>query len=347
MNNIKLQYDKERVEKLINAVVEKTLRIDLTWDWPCGVGFYGITRAVETTGNQSYIEKLSVWVDEYLTLGLPDTTVNTASMGHTLLYLYQKTGKYLEPLKDILLWLQTKAARFADNVLQHVVSSKNDFPEQAWADTLFMAAYLMLKCGIEFKDEALIKDALNQYEWHIRYLQNPATGLWYHGYNNIEKNNMSGFYWARANAWAAYTVSRANRILPKPYLYPAWAGMTASLRDQLSSIKYLQTDEGLWRTILDDEESYCEVSATAGLGAAMLNNNNPLHTKYVQKAFDAVLNNITEDGRVLNVSGGTAVMNDREGYRKIPKDWVQGWGQGLALAFMSAALSSEVKAYNL
>ena len=281
-------------------------------------------------------------MDEYLTIGLPAMTVNTSAMGHTLLYLYQKTGKprFLEPLKDILNWLQTKAARFEDGVLQHIVSSNNDFPEQAWADTLFMAAYLMLRSGVEFNEPLLIDDAMNQYYWHIKYLQDPSTGLWYHGYNNIEKNHMSGFFWGRANAWAAYTVSSAMRILPRPYLYPVWAGMVASLRDQLSSLKSLQTDEGLWRTILDDEESYGEVSATAGLGAAMFSNGNPLHTNHVQKAFDGVLKNITEDGRVLNVSGGTAVMKDRESYRKIPKEWVQGWGQGLALAFMSIALEA-------
>jgi len=349
MIRIKLQFDKDKVQKLMNAVMERTLRIDLTWDWPCGVAFYGITRAADALGNQSYVEKLAAWVDEYMTLGLPGMTVNTSAMGHTLLYLYQKTGsgKYLEPLREILSWLKTKAARFGSGVLQHVVSAKNDFPEQAWADTLFMAAYLMLRSGIEFNEQELIDDAMNQYYWHIKYLQNPSTGMWYHGYDNIAGDHMSGFYWARANAWAAYTVSSAMKILPKPYLYPVWAGMTASLRDQLGSIKLLQTAEGLWRTILDDEESYGEVSATAGLGAAMLNNDNPLHTKYAQKAFDGVLNNITEDGRVLNVSGGTAVMKDREGYRGIPKEWVQGWGQGLALAFLSIALKSETSAYNV
>ena len=40
----------------------------------------------------------------------------------------------------------------------------------------------------------------------------------------------------------------------------------------------------------------------------------------------------------INVSGGTAVMKDREGYRGVPKEWIQGWGQGLALAFLTAIL---------
>ena len=114
-----------------------------------------------------------------------------------------------------------------------------------------------------------------------------------------------------------------------------------ALRDQLASIKMLQSENGLWRTILNDEESYEEVSASCGIAAAMVSNNNPLHTKYVQKAYEGILSNITEDGRVLNVSAGTAVMNDREGYCNISKSWTQGWGQGLALAFLTGVLKSE------
>jgi len=67
----------------------------------------------------------------------------------------------------------------------------------------------------------------------------------------------------------------------------------------------------------------------------MIINDNPLHTKYVQKSLKGILDNITDDGRVMNVSGGTAVMRDREGYRQVPKAWIQGWGQGLALAFLT------------
>jgi len=67
----------------------------------------------------------------------------------------------------------------------------------------------------------------------------------------------------------------------------------------------------------------------------MINNRNTLHSKYVQKALKGILANVSEDGRILNVSGGTAVMKDKEGYRNVPKDWAQGWGQGLALAFFS------------
>lgn len=337
---LKINYDKDHILDVIDSVVKKTMSMDLTWDWPCGVAYYGITRAYEATGKQEYIDALIERVDEYIELGLPDWTVNTCAMGHTMITLYEVTGdqKYWDIVMSKVDYLRNHALRFGDHVLQHTVSTKNDFPEQCWADTLFMAAYFLLRVGAKLNDQEIINDALNQYYWHIQYLQDKATSLWYHGYNNINKDHMSGFYWGRANAWAAYTMSRVGRTIEAPYLYPQYMDVDCSLRDQLSALKVIQDEEGLWHTILDDEESYGEVSATAGIAAAMITNGNPLHTKYIQKALDGVLANISEDGRVLNVSGGTAVMKDREGYRNVPKAWIQGWGQGLALAMLAALI---------
>lgn len=342
---MKLVYDREALLNCIDAVVRKTMTMDLTWDWSCGVAYYGVSEAYRTTGREEYLDMLKAWTEEYIELGLPVFTVNTCAMGHAMLTLYEATGdeKYWKIVEQQVDYLENHALRFGDHVLQHTVSAQNDFPEQAWADTLFMAAFVLLRVGILKKDAALIDDALNQYYWHIQYLQDPKTSLWYHGYNNINKDHMSGFYWGRANAWAAYTMSQVKARLPEPYLYPAYLELDNALRDQLAALKLLQTENGLWRTILDDAESYEEVSASCGIAAAMVVNDNPLHTKYVQRALDGVLKNITEDGRVCNVSGGTAVMKDRDGYRNVPKKWMQGWGQGLALAFLTAVLEADTK----
>lgn len=339
---MKLIYEEEQIKEKIRQVAEKTLSMDLVWDWPCGVAYYGVFKAYQGLQENSLVDRLKEWTEEYLKLSLPEWTVNTCAMGHMMLELYERTGdqNYREIVESKLNYLKQSALRFGDGVLQHTVSSENDFPEQAWADTLFMAAYFMLRAGVLFCDQTLIEDALNQFDWHIRYLQDPVSGLWYHGYDNQNQNHMSGFYWGRANAWAAYTMSRVKLLLKDWYLYPQCMNIECSLRDQLAALKYLQSEQGLWHTILDDSTSYEEVSASCGIAAAMLNQNNPLHTKYVQKALDGVLENITEDGRVLNVSGGTAVMKDREGYKKIPKTWIQGWGQGLALVFLSEVLQS-------
>lgn len=339
---IKLQYDEKALLTVMDKLVQKTMQMDETWEWPCGVAFYGITDAYALTENEEWLKPLRARVDEFIDLGLSPWTVNTCAMGHCLITLYEVTGeqKYNDVLLDAIGYLTGQALRFGENVLQHTVSLKDDFPEQAWADTLFMAAFLMLRVGARDNNSALIEDALNQYFWHIRFLQDKASGLWYHGYSHKAGNNLSGFFWARANAWAAYTMSMVGRILPQPYLYPLFMDISCSLRDQLAGLKLVQTGNGLWHTVLNDEESYEELSASCGIAAAMVNNGNPLHTRYAQRALEGILANISEDGRLLNVSGGTAVMRDLEGYRKVPKTWTQGWGQGLALAFLSAVLRS-------
>ncbi|MBQ7943350.1 MAG: glycoside hydrolase family 88 protein [Lachnospiraceae bacterium] len=338
---LKLEFEQKEIEAVIDKIVKRTMKMDLTWDWPCGVAYYGIADAYEKTGNEEYLKLLKDRVDELIELGLPSVwTVNACAMGHCLITLYKATGeqRYWDIVMSKIAYIRKDALRFGDNVLQHTVSANNDFPEQCWADTLFMAAFFLLRVGVELADEELIEDALNQYYWHIKYLQDPNTGFYYHGYDNIAGDHMSGFYWGRANAWAAFTMSQVGGILPKCYLYPKYMDVAGSLNEQLAALKLVQTEDGLWRTILDDEESYEEISASAGIAAAMVTRGNPLHSKYINKSIKGLLANVSEDGRVLNVSGGTAVMNDKDGYRNISRDWIQGWGQGLALAFFGQLL---------
>lgn len=330
------EYDEKEIIEIIDRVAKRTMNMDFTWCWPCGVAFYGICKAWEITKNQEYIDFLVKWVDEYLEIGRPPLMINACAMGHTMITLHEATGeeKYLDIAIQKAEYLRKEAVRFGEGVFQHTVSSNNDFPEQAWADTLFMAAYFLLRIGVRMGNKEYLEDALNQYYWHEEFLQDNKTNLFYHGWDNINKNHMSGLYWARANAWAALTMAEALKHIN--YLYPMFMQIDGALRDQLSVLVRLQSEEGLWHTILDDESSYLETSATAGIGASLVIYGHPLHKKYLNKALKGVLDNIAEDGTVKNVSAGTAVMIDREGYRKVPKKRIQGWGQGLTLAFLSS-----------
>ena len=135
-------FDKARVMAAVDAIAAQTMRMDMMWDWPCGGAYYGMCEVSRVTGDDKYIQMVKARVDEYIELGLPIWTVNTCSMGHCLLSLYEKYGeeKYKEIALSKLDYLRNKAERFGDSVLQHTVSAKNDFPEQAWADPLMMGA---------------------------------------------------------------------------------------------------------------------------------------------------------------------------------------------------------------
>lgn len=128
---------------------------------------------------------------------------------------------------------------------------------------------------------------------------------------------------------------------------PMWMQIGGALGDQLSALVRLQSPEGLWRTVLDDETSYLETSASAGIAAAVVVNGHPLHQNCIAKAYEGLLANIDEEGSVRNVSAGTAVMYTTDDYKAISRKRVQGWGQGLTLAFLVALLQNRKLVSNI
>ena len=68
---MKLKYDRERILQAVDKIVKKTMQMDMTWDWPCGVAYYGVAAAYERTGREEYLTLLKDRVDELISLGLP------------------------------------------------------------------------------------------------------------------------------------------------------------------------------------------------------------------------------------------------------------------------------------
>ncbi|WP_117170060.1 glycoside hydrolase family 88 protein [Paraliobacillus sediminis] len=337
----KLECDKQTIEAQIDTIVNRSFEMNHNWDWPAGVAFYGVCLANKATGNDTYITLLKDWIDAFIDFGIPPMSVNSCSMGHSLLTLYHitKDEKYLNIAVEKADYLVGEAPKFAEGVLQHTVAGKGSvFPEQAWVDTLFMAGYFLIRIGHDLNNETYTKVGLEQFEGHEKYLQDASTNLYYHGWDNINQNNMSGVFWARGNAWAAYTMAAALRNIDVQDA--SFMTINGSLRDLVSALLQLQSDDGLWHTILTDPTSYQETSASAGIAASLTLTG--LHTprtfQAAQKALDGLLKKIDQQGTVLDVSTGTAVMNNIEGYKMTSKKRIEGWGQGLMLVFLSHVL---------
>ncbi|QJD87069.1 glycoside hydrolase family 88/105 protein [Cohnella herbarum] len=340
-----LQFNDNEIIEVIDRVVDRTFRMDFSWDWPGGVAFYGVCEAYAATGKTEYLDRLKAWVDENMEDGLPKLSVNGVSIGHSLLTLYEvtKDERYIETAKEMAEYLTHEAVRFGEGIFQHTVNSETyNFPEQAWVDTMFMAGYFLLRIGKLLNRDDYFADGLRQYHGHENVLQDAKTNLYYHGWDNIAGNHMSGVHWARGNSWAALTMARALDIVPVDL--PNFMVIEGSLRDQLSALARLQDESGLWHTILDDPSSPLETSGSAGIAAALLTKGR-LYNKYTQRSIDGIIARIQEDGTVTGVSAGTAVMQDAAGYKGVPDKRIQGWGQGLTLAFLSDVLNVRKNPY--
>ncbi|WP_134684124.1 glycoside hydrolase family 88/105 protein [Brevibacillus migulae] len=340
-----LTYDEAEIRDAIDRIVHRTFQMDFNWDWPGGVAFFGVAEAYEATGNKAYLNLLKAWVDEKLEDGLPRLSVNGVSIGHCILSLYKATEDetYIEIATQMAQYLQHDAERFADGIFQHTVNSEvYNFPEQAWVDTMMMAGYFLLRVGSMLGREDYFEDGLKQYHGHERFLQDPVTNLYYHGWDNIAQNHMSGIFWARGNAWAALTMAKALELVH--VTHPSFMIIEGSLRDQVSALVRLQSENGLWHTVLTDPTSYEEISGSAGIATALLSYGS-LYNKYIQRSIQGILRHVTKEGMVTQVSAGTAVMRDAEGYKAVPCKRIQGWGQGLTLAFLSALLQANRRTF--
>jgi unsaturated rhamnogalacturonyl hydrolase len=96
-----------------------------------------------------------------------------------------------------------------------------------------------------------------------------------------------------------------------------------------------QDTEGLWHTLIDDPGSYLEASATAGFAYGILKSvrKGYIAREYLEpgvRAVKAVLANIDASGELRNVSFGTPVFDDLEGYRKVPLTSMP-YGQAMAI----------------
>jgi len=339
-----LDFNRDEIVELVDRIVEKTFEVDYTWDWPAGVAFYGVGLAYQALKKERYLELLKNWIDEYIEFGLPPITVNSSSMGHTLLTLYLETGeeKYLELAKKKADFLVNEAEKFGEiGILEHTVGGKVLFPEQAWIDTIFMSALFLVRMGHALANQTYMAEGIRQFKGHEFYLQDQQTQLYYHGWDNIKQNHMSGIFWARGNAWAAYSMSAALGLVDVKE--PIFMEMASSLRDQLSALMNLQSENGLWHTVLLDPQSYEETSGSSGIAAALAlrGHGTPKSFKALQKALDGLIKKVDENGVVCDVSTGTAVMNTTEGYINTSKKRIEGWGQGLALVFFAHLLMKE------
>lgn len=121
-----LVFDDQQIEFVIDRVVDRTFRMNFSWDWPGGVAFYGVCEAYKATGKKEYLEQLKAWVDENMEDGLPKLSVNGVSIGHSLLTLYEvyEDERYIETAKEMAEFLTHDALRFGSGIFQHTVNSE-------------------------------------------------------------------------------------------------------------------------------------------------------------------------------------------------------------------------------
>lgn len=320
------------------------------WDWPQGVGLYGLCSLQTFYGDKRYVEFLKHWFESNIQKGLPSKNINTTAPFLALEELLDHLDhpEYEALCVDRAKWLLDGLLHTKEGGFQHVTSAIGDRNDiivnegELWIDTLFMAVLFLNKMGQRYQNPQWISESIHQVLLHIKYLYDKQTGLFYHGFSFLRNDNFGGIFWCRGNSW--FTVGIIDYI--QSFHGTMDQGLETYLVDtfraQVNALVPLQAPSGLWNTVLTDPSSYEEVSGSAAIAAGILKGIKLgiLDSSYqncADRAIAAICSNVADDGTVLQVSAGTGMGYDAEHYKKIAI-MPMAYGQSLVLLALCEAL---------
>jgi unsaturated rhamnogalacturonyl hydrolase len=164
------------------------------------------------------------------------------------------------------------------------------------------------------------------------------NGLFYHGPD-------SPFFWGRGNGWVAAAMAEVLMDLPddhdlKPEIVEHYVGM-------MRALLAFQSDNGMWRQLVDYPYAWVESSCTAMFAYAMaagIRNGWLEEADYrpaVEKAWAALAAHVDREGNVREICVGTGKENDLEYYLKRPRQIGDFHGQAPVLWLISEILQNQ------
>jgi unsaturated rhamnogalacturonyl hydrolase len=291
------------------------------------VGF-GAARYAGLTNDSSTIAKLS---KRYMKV-IDDGIVNTAN--HVDVNVYG-----ILPLE---LYMQTREKKFFDQGIDLAnLQWKNPLPSgltnqtRYWIDDVWMIGSLQVQAYRATGQETYLVRAALEIDSYLQRLQQ-SNGLFYHG-------ERAPFFWGRGNGWAAAGLAELLSELPETN--PHYSSILEGYRRMMNALLQHQAEDGMWRQLIDKEESWKETSSTAMFGYAIsvgvkkgILSELEFTTAY-QKAWLSLVNYVNDEGKVTDVCPGTGQSNDMEFYLERPRTTGDLHGQAPVLWFAYSLLS--------
>lgn len=317
------------------------------WEWTHGIGLYGLFKYYQLTSDPKAMAVIRDWFEARLAEGTPTKNINTVCPFLTLACLHELTPNhawvpYLDTWAE---WVMHEMPRTREGGLQHIVyNNVND--QQMWDDTLMMSVLPLAKIGMLLGRPQYVEEAKYQFLIHTQYLADRETGLWFHGWTFDGNHNFAKALWARGNSWITIAIPEFIELVGLPEGDALRKHLISTLKRQAATLARHQDASGLWHTLIDDEGSYLEASATAGFAYGLMK---AVRKRYIgpdylpvaEKAVRGVIGNISEDGELQQVSFGTAMGSDLDFYRNIALTSMP-YGQAMAILCLSEYLRSYI-----
>jgi unsaturated rhamnogalacturonyl hydrolase len=243
------------------------------WGYAVSLYLYGQYLFYLRTRDKQHLDYIQGWVDSHVSAdGVIDKKIDALDYmlpGNLLLILFKETGqqKYKTAADGIRKRLDTYP-RTEDGGLWHATSRQH----QLWLDGMFMSMPFLVRYGAAFNDKKYTcNEAANQLLIYARHLNDPATGLMFHAYDESGKQiwadpvtRHSAFFWCRAIGWFGMALVEVLEFLPHDHPH------RTALITQVSQLaaayeKYQDPSTGLWYQVVDKgdlPENWLETSSS-------------------------------------------------------------------------------------
>ena len=264
------------MEKILSGAKNK-------WNYIDGCMIKAVLEMNNITGDEDYLKFADNFIDYYVnedgsikTFSETEYNIDNINEGKVLFELYERTGKekYRHGLDTIYSQLKTHP-RTEDGNFWH----KDIYPHQVWLDGLYMAQPFYTEYETKFNSLGNYKDIFTQFKNVEKYMKDPATGLYYHGYDSSKSmfwcdpaTGLSKNFWGRALGWYVMAIIDVVEAMDEQMFYE-YRYMMDLFKDAIDALIKVQSPTGMWYQVVDKPEvegNYLETSASAIIAYAIL-----------------------------------------------------------------------------
>ena len=206
------------------------------------------------------------------------------------IYLQTKDKKYLDFGKG-----------FADRQWEKTTDDGITAEARYWIDDMYMITAIQTQAYRATGDKKYLERAAKTMVAYLDKLQQP-NGLFYHAPD-------AQFYWGRGNGWQAAGMTELLLSLPKDH--PLRPRIVKGYNLMMASLLKYQSDDGLWRQLIDHPESWAETSGTGMFAFAFVTGvkkgwlPKKTYGSAARKAWLGLVQHIDANGNVTDVCIGT------------------------------------------
>jgi unsaturated rhamnogalacturonyl hydrolase len=235
--------------------------------------------------------------------------------------------------------LLAQGLAFADGQWENPLPDGLTSQTRYWIDDIYMIGCLQVQAFRSTGNMIYLDRAAFEIDSYIQKLQQP-NGLFFHGSD-------APFFWGRGNGWVAAGFAELLSVLPENNSH--YLSILNAYKKMMKTLLNNQSEDGMWRQLIDKPESFKEASSTAMFGFAMsvgvkrgILPKEPYTASFV-KAWNTLTEYLDENGKVREVCVGTGQSSDINYYLSRPRTTGDLHGQASILWFACSIISKNYK----